>query len=67
VNAIVWVQTGDRRTWSAAAGILVLTVSKTSDGKFAALVDGPGAADRAPGFRTRVLAQRWAEQRAGAR
>lgn len=65
MNAISWERTPDRNTWRAARGPVLLTVTRSVDGKFAALVERPGVADRAPGFRSRSLAQAWAAQRAG--
>ena len=65
-RAVDWQQTPDRRTWRAAAGVLVLTVTKLSDGMFAAMVEGPGITERPLTPRTtRLAAQRWAENRAG--
>jgi hypothetical protein len=65
VNAILWQQTGDRRTWRAAAGALVMTVTKTASNTYRADVEGPGVADRSPEFAKRTSAQHWAEQHAG--
>jgi hypothetical protein len=58
-----WQQTGDRRTWCAARGSLVLTVTKTVSNTYRADVDG--LAERSPEFAKRTSAQRWAENRAG--
>ncbi|MGH3265391.1 MAG: hypothetical protein ACRDNS_25745 [Trebonia sp.] len=62
MNGIFWEQTGDRRTWRAARGQVVLTVTKVSNGMFRADVEG--LAERSPEFAKRTSAQRWAEQRA---
>jgi hypothetical protein len=63
MNAIIWQQTSDRRTWQAAHGGVVLTVTKASNGTFRADVEGMAA--RSPEFAKRTSAQRWAEQHAG--
>ncbi|MGH3247897.1 MAG: hypothetical protein ACRDOI_17080 [Trebonia sp.] len=63
MNAVTWQQTGDRRTWCAARGQLVLTVTKLTSGMFAGHFEG--LAGRSPECRTRLAAQRWAEQYAG--
>jgi hypothetical protein len=64
--AIEWQQTPDRRTWRAASGVLVLTVTKLSDGMFEAMVEGPGVTERPlRPLRTRLSAQAWAESHAG--
>lgn len=65
MNAITWQQTPDRRTWRAARGGLVLTVTKLANGAFRA--DAEGMARRSPEFRTRLAAQGWAENKAGVR
>ena len=62
MNAITWQQTPDRRTWRAACGPVVLTVTKASSGMFQADVEGT----RSPEFRTRLAAQAWAERAGGA-
>ncbi len=64
MNAITWQQTGDRRTWRAASGPVVLTATKLSSGQWTATGDGATIA-RSPEFRTRTAAQAWAEQHAG--
>lgn len=48
MSAITWQQAPDRCTWRAAAGVLLLTVTKLGDGKFAAMVEGPGVTERSP-------------------
>ena len=65
MNAVTWQQTPDRRTWRAARGSVLLTVSKLTNGAFRADVEGPGVAERSPEFRTRLAAQGWADNRAG--
>ena len=65
MNTVSWQQTPDRRVWRAAAGALVLTVTKLSNGMFRADVDGSEVADRSPEFAKRTNAQRWASNRAG--
>jgi len=62
---VAWQQTPDRRVWRAARGGLLLTVTKLSNGAFRADIEGPGAAERSPEFRTRLAAQGWAANRAG--
>ncbi len=66
MSAFIWEQTPDRRTWCAAAGVLVLTVSKLSSGQWAATVEGRGIAERSPEVGTRLAAQGWAERAGGA-
>ena len=61
---ILWWQTPDRRTWRAAVGVLVLTVTKMSNGQWVGTVEGPGVSKRSPGLPARLAAQRWAENRA---
>jgi hypothetical protein len=65
MNGITWSRTPDKSTWCAAAGGLVLTVSKLTSGQWGATVDAPGVTDRSPQFGTRLAAQRWAQNRAG--
>lgn len=65
MNAVTWQQTPDRRTWRAARGPVLLTVTKLSSGMFRADVAGPDAAERSPEFRTRRAAQGWADNHAG--
>jgi hypothetical protein len=60
-----WTQTADKTTWCAAAGDLVLTVTKLSSGQWAATVAGPFTDERSPELGTRLAAQNWAERRAG--
>lgn len=60
---IFWWQTPDRRTWRAAVGVLVLTVSKTSTGQWVGTMEGPEVSKRSPGLPARLTAQRWAENR----
>jgi hypothetical protein len=62
-DSIVWRQTADRRTWRAARGPVVLTVTKSANGAYRADVEG--VAGRSPEFRTRLAAQRWAENKVG--
>jgi hypothetical protein len=57
-----WQQTPDRRTWRAARGPILLTVTKTTNGMFRACVEG--TAGWSPEFGTRLAAQAWAEERA---
>jgi hypothetical protein len=63
VNAVSWERTPDRRTWRAARGPVLLTVTKISNGAFVAHVEG--LAERSPEFAKRTIAQRWAEEHAG--
>lgn len=63
MNAISWQQTSDRRTWRAASGTVVLTVTKTASNTYRADVEG--LVERSPEFAKRTNAQRWAEQHAG--
>jgi hypothetical protein len=65
VNVIEWQRTGDKRTWRAAAGVLVLTVTKLSDGMFAAMVEGPDGTWRSQPYTTRIAAQARAVNRVG--
>jgi len=65
MSAVTWQRTPDRRTWRAANGDTVLTVSKLSSGMFRADVEGPGGTARSPEFRTQLAAQGWAGTRAG--
>ena len=62
MNAVTWQQTPDRRTWRAARGPVLLTVTKTANGAFVADVEG--LAGHSPECRTRLAAQAWAEQHA---
>lgn len=62
MNAVIWQQTPDRRTWRAARGPVLLTVTKISNGAFVGHVEG--LAERSPECRTRLAAQRWAEHAA---
>jgi hypothetical protein len=62
---IAWQRTADKRTWCAAVGGLVLTVTHRSSGQWTATVAGPDTDDRSPEFGTRLAAQRWATGRAG--
>jgi hypothetical protein len=59
-----WTQTGDRRTWQAVIGGLVLTVTRLTSGGFVAVVDGPAGPVQSPVLMTRLGAQAWAESRA---
>jgi hypothetical protein len=61
--AITWQQTPDRRTWRAARGSVLLTVTKLTNGMFRADVEG--LAKHSPECRTRLAAQTWAENHAG--
>lgn len=65
MNAVTWQQTPDRRTWRAARGRVLLTVTKLANGMFRADVEG--MTGRSPEFRTRLAARRWAENKAGVR
>jgi hypothetical protein len=66
MSAISWQQTHDRATWRAARGLVVLTVSKLTSGQWSAAVEGPGVTERPlTPLRTRLIAQRWCENRAG--
>jgi len=56
-----WERTPDRATWRAASGGRLLTVSKLSNGKWRGTVEDA----RSPELATRLVAQRWAEHRAG--
>jgi hypothetical protein len=68
MTGITWQQTADKTTWQAAADrSVVLTVTRSADGTFSALAEGPGISDRASGFGRRSLAQSWAAQRAWVR
>ena len=62
-KAAQWSQTGDRRTWCASIGNTAMTVTHLSTGGWQAAVE----AARSPELRTRLVAQRWAERKAGAR
>jgi hypothetical protein len=64
VTAVTWQQTPDRRTWRAALGYVVLTVTKLTSGAYRADVEG--VTERSPEFRTRTAAQAWAEERSKA-
>jgi hypothetical protein len=57
-----WAQTADRRTWCASTGNTVMTVTRLATGRWRAAVEDA----RSPEFATRLLAQRWAENQAGA-
>jgi hypothetical protein len=63
--AIEWPQTPDRRTWRAASGVVVLTVTRLSDGMFGAMVEGPDGTWRSQPYTTRLAAQARAESHAG--
>jgi hypothetical protein len=58
-----WAQTADRRTWCASTGSTTMTVTKLTTGGWQAAVD----AARSPELATRLTAQRWAENQAGAK
>jgi hypothetical protein len=62
VSAVLWERTPDRRTWRAARGSVILTVTQASNGMFRADVEG---LPERPEFAKRTSAQRWAEQHAG--
>lgn len=62
---IEWQRTADRRSWRAAAGVLLLTVTRLSDGMFAAMVEGPDGAWRSQPYTTRIAAQARAVNRVG--
>jgi hypothetical protein len=65
VNAVSWQQTPDRRTWRAARGLVMLTVSKLTSGQWSATVEGPGVTERPlTPLRTRLIAQQWCENKA---
>jgi hypothetical protein len=66
VNTIMWEHSPDRRTWCAARGHVVLTVTRLSSGMFRGDVEGPGVAEQSPEYRTRLAAQDWAERAGGA-
>jgi hypothetical protein len=57
-----WERTPDRNTWCASTPGRILTVTKLANGKWQAVVNDA----RSPELNTRVLAERWAENRAGA-
>jgi hypothetical protein len=59
VSAIRWDRTPDRTTWQASTPGMVVT--KLSSGMWVGVVGDA----RSPEFSTRLLAQRWAERRAG--
>jgi hypothetical protein len=62
---IEWQQTPDRRSWRAASGVLVLTVTKLTNGMFGATVEGPDGTWRSDPYTTRLAAQARAESHAG--
>ena len=67
-RVIRWERTPDRSTWRAAAGNLLLTASRLSSGMWSAAVEGPGVVERSERpFGARLAAQRWCENRAGAK
>jgi hypothetical protein len=59
--AAVWQQTPDRRTWRAARGGVLLSVTKTANGAYRAEVEGPGVTERSPEFR--ISSKSWSRGR----
>jgi len=67
MTAVTWERTADRAAWRASLNGLLLTVTRLTGGDgWRAVVEGQGVTERSAPLPTRVRAQRWAENRAGA-
>ncbi|HEX3960811.1 MAG TPA: hypothetical protein VHZ03_30020 [Trebonia sp.] len=58
-----WERTPDRTTWCASTGSTVMAVTRVNTGLWVAMVDSA----RSPELATRLTAERWAENQAGAK